>query len=465
VAPTDEGDFVFLVPDHTDEHDPFAAASIAVHAQRFADFAQAHGLPLAPCLADDPGILVANYRGFSGDGSILVANAGYTGDCGFLAFFGQGPAADWGYDADVVVHELTHGTVEAQMGAGRRLGETLRRPEAVVTDAGAVNEAIADFVAAVVTGDSGHAEYVRAFEGGWMRDADNDLRCPADLVGEIHFDAEPLTGALWEAHAELGDGLVEPVVDAIAMMAEDTSFEQASARIVMAVRSELGEAAATIVEDALDRHGLLDCERVSGVADLRGSLWLRPRFGASGYFDPMRPPPLQVRLDVPEDAAVATVTYTVAVVPEPGWQPVGDVHVLVQTGAPVHFDYAVDDEGRTTVDAQPDQHLASVNDGSFTLDVEPGSAVFLAFFNQGQHLTRVGEVSVLFEPGETSGGSSTGADSDDDTVPSTDSSSDTREPFASGRDAGCGVGGGSGVGLWALLFAWAGSQTRRRRPR
>ncbi len=483
IAPSDAGDFVFDAPvseaDHAREDDRFAAASIAVHAQRYAAFSQAHGLPLPPCIeAGESGVLVANYRGFTGEGSILVANAGYTGDCGFLAFFGQGPAADWGYDADVLAHELTHGAIAAQLGDGRVLGLARRRSDGVVEDAGAIGESLADFVAAVYTGDPGHAEYVRAYDGGTPRSADNDLRCPQDLVGQIHADSEPLTGALWKAHAVVGDALVGPVIDAVAMLQEDASFEEAAEAILVTTQASLGAEARDAVEAGLQEHGLLDCERVSAWEDLRGPLGLWPRYGARGRFDPMRPPPMQVRVEVPEDAVAMTVRYALSVVPDPGWDPVSDLHVLVQAQSPVAFSYTLDEEGATTVEAAPDLHIASINDGEFTIDVEPGSTQYLAFFNQGLHLTRVSDFQVEFvlEEGASTGEATGEATGDDETgaapMTATDTSSGSGETLADGESGGCRMGGHGRAWLLLLLVAWAGSHRARtgarpaaRRPR
>lgn len=472
VSATDAGDFVFETPqsdaDHAREDDRFAAASIAVHAQRYAMFSQAHGIPLPPCVgAGESGLLVANYRGFTGEDSIRVANAGYTGDCGFLAFFGQGPAADWGYDADVIAHELTHGAIAAQLGPGRVLGRARRRSEGVVQDAGAIGESLSDFVAAVFTGDSGHAEYVRAYDGGTSRNADNDLQCPSDLIGQIHADSEPLTGALWEAHASLGDAMVGPVIDAVALLEEDATFEEAADAILVTVEADLGAEARAAVEAGLERHGLLACERVSRWQDVRGPLSLLPRFGAGGRFDPMRPPPMQIRVDVPPEAGRMTVRYSMSVVPDPGWAPVGDLHVLVHAEDPVAFSYAVDDEGATTVEAAPYQHIASINDGEFVLDVEPGTTLYLAFFNQGLHLTRVSDFEVEFEPeafGST-GGSTGSSETGIAPVTSTDTSGGTREPLADGGSSGCRAGAPARPWFLLLLFAWAGSQTRRKKTR
>ncbi|MEM6294829.1 MAG: MYXO-CTERM sorting domain-containing protein [Myxococcota bacterium] len=470
IDPSEAGDFVFDAPasdeDHRAQDDPFAAASIFVHTDRWAAFAAEHGLPLPPCVQDgEVGQLVANYRGFTGDDVILVPNAGYTGDCSILTFYGQGREADWGYDADVVLHEMTHGTVDAQMGADRVLGVRRQRADGVVEDAGALNESVADFVAAVISGDPDHAEYVRAYEGGTMRSAANDRRCPEALVGQLHFDAEPMTGALWEAHLELGDDLVTPIIDALLLLDEDATFEEASAAFEATVAAELGDDAAAVLRAALQRHNLLDCTRAADAEAFEGPLWLWPPFGSGGRYEPMRPPALQLRFDVPEDANRLTVTYEVFVTPQAGWEPVGDVHVLVREGEPTAFSYAVGDDGRTLVDAAPDQHLPSVNDGRFELDVTPGAPVYVAFFNQGLHLTRVFDIEASYDavpddpsgstgPDEATGGEMTGG-----IEPEPDAPADA----ALDDDGGCSVQpgyGGSQPVLALMLLAWAGLRRR-----
>ncbi len=474
VPPSEAGDFVFEAPapdvaeDHARLEDPFAAASIYVHADRWARFMVDQQLPWPPCVVDgEPGVLLANYRGFDGNGGVIpVANAGYTGDCELLAFFGQGPRADWGYDADVVVHELTHGVVEAQMGPQRVLGRTRARSEGVLDDAGAINEAIADFVAAVMADDPDHGEYVRAYDGGHLRSAANDLRCPDDLTGEIHFDAEPLTGALWEAYQDLGVELVGPVVDAIAMLPEDATFEEASLAFETLTRAELGEAAGDRLREALLGHNLVDCVRAAAASTRSRPLWLWPKSGSRGRFDPMRPPPLQVRFDAPQGRDLLTVTFDIEVVPDPGWAPVGDVHIVMQEGSPIDFSFDPDEDGGLRVRADPEQHLPSVNEGRFELRVTPGTSSYVAFFNQGLHLTRISNLQAEFSEAPAMGGgsSSTGGSGDDSSSGSeaVGSGETGSEPPALDDDGGCacGVGRRRGPGLaWCLVL---GLRRRRR---
>lgn len=473
VEPTDAGDFVFDAPqteaDHVVEDDAFAAASIYVHADRFVEFAAAHDIPLPPCLENEaPGILLANYRGFDGERSILVANAGYTGDCGLVAFFGQGPHADWGYDADVVVHELTHGTIAAQMGPDRVLGKSRRRIDGVVDDAGAIGEAVADFVAAVMTGDPDHAEYVATYGGREGRSADNDLRCPNDLVGQIHADARPLEGALWEAYLEVGDDLVTPIIDAIALLSEDASFEDAAVAFEALTRAELGDTAAAAVREALERHNLIDCTRAVAASDFTGPLRLYPRYGARGRYDPMRPPSVQLSFEMPEDANTLSVDYAIAIIPEPGWSPVGDVHVLTQEGGPIDFAYTQDDEGVNFVDAAPQQHIASVNDGTFSVSATPGATVHVAFFNQGLHVVLISDIEASYAQIDVDeGASSTGGD-DPAPIPgsTTGSGDEPHRPTALDDDGGCQVSESQSPApvLLLLMFTlWARSRSCRKR--
>ena len=191
-----------------------------------------------------------------------------------------------------------------------------------------------------------------------------------------------------------------------------------------------------------------------------GPLRLLPRYGSGGYYDPMRPAAMQLRVDVPAEASSMEVTYTVAVIPEPGWEPVADVHVLVQTGSPVAFSYAVDAEGRTTVEAEPDQHIASVNEGRFTLalgpgdsaaDLDAGRPVYLAFFNQGLHVALIDDVEVRFEVDADASDSTDGADGTDGAT-GTGSTGAEDAADADAAAGGCRTGGPGSAWLGLLLL-------------
>lgn len=458
------GDFLFAEPDvsvpedNEQPEDPFAVASVYHHADVFQAFGEQLGLPGLPCHAEGQvATLVANYKVYTDDGYIAIGNASYLGDCEVTAVFGQGPGADWGYDGDIVYHELTHGLIETRMGPDRSLGRARPRTEGVLVDAGAIGEAIADFVSAAITGDPVHGDYVAQYGGGQGRSADNDHTCPASLTGEVHFDSEPFTAALWEAHASVGDPLVVAVIDAVALMPEDVTFEEASMLVEEVTAASIGDAAAEIVGSAFAARGLHDCVRSVAWDALQRPLWLYPK-SLQGLYAPMRPPPLQVTFAVPPDADRLRVDFDIEVLPSAGWEPVADVHALVKSGAPITFGYS-DDGDTTIVDADPDQHLASVNDGMFELEVVPGDAVHLAFFNQGIHITRIDDIVATFATVPPDDGTSSAGGTDDDSGTSSAGSGDDRGPSGCGCTIRNRAPPSMLGGVWPMLIL-----ARRRAP-
>src|SRR5262249_8253367 len=149
--------------------------------------------------------MLANYRGIDPVGDLPydpLDNAYFTDQCdgtlGPTMIFGQGSEVDFAYDADVIYHELGHGIVAMLAPLG--LTQLSLRPDGVTTDAGAINEALADYVSVMITEDPVLAEYVGRFWSAldfpYIRNAENDFRCPDDIVGEPHGDGEPLMSAL-----------------------------------------------------------------------------------------------------------------------------------------------------------------------------------------------------------------------------------------------------------------------------
>lgn len=460
VAPNDSGDFDFPAPDvtvasdNTQTQDLFAAASVYVHADKFRSRALALGFGESLCTqSGQPTVLVANYRGFSATGDIWVSNAAYTGDCELAAVFGQGARVDWGYDGDVIYHELTHGLIEAGLGAGRVLGIARPRPDAVVNDAGALGEGIADFMAAVVAGDPDHAEYVAEYGDGQGRSVANELRCPEDLRGEIHHDGQIFSGALWDAYLELGEPLVEALPAAIAMLSEDATFEDGVRNVEQVLQAQLGSDAAAVFGAAAAEHGIVECPRVVDIADLE-TLRLLSRSAPGGSYDPMRPPSAQVRVDVPAGVSQMRVEFRIDVETSPGWDPSANVDVLVRAGAATVFTYERTD-ALTSVDANPNMHIPGINAGVFEVEVTPGEPVFLAFFTQGFLTNVLTEFEVTFSE-SAQGTTMEPTGGEDQATQGTTAASESDAPGCA-----CGVSGQGARWLWACLFAFGCARRSR----
>src|SRR5690606_35095840 len=127
-------------------------------------------------------------------------------------FFGQGPLRDYSYDGDVVYHEFGHAVVD----------HTIEFPfwfhvdeQGISSSPGAMNEALADYFAVVLTGDPHMGEYAAGdlgLESNGIRDLDSSETCPENLAGEVHTDSLFFSSALWSIRSSLAES-DRPVFD------------------------------------------------------------------------------------------------------------------------------------------------------------------------------------------------------------------------------------------------------------
>lgn len=356
------GDFYVPLPDildpqqSIDPDDLYAELSMYAHGERFLELMAERGLTSYRC---EQSLMLANFRGLepSGDSAYdPLDNAFFSDQCdpakGATMVFGQGSAVDFAYDGDVIYHELGHGVVA--MLAPEGLTQAARRGDGLLVDAAAINEAIADYVSVMVTGDPELAEYVGRFWPGqgtpYIRTAENRYVCPDDLSGESHNDGEPLMAALWAARVGIGPALDDVVLQALTRLAPDATLEDMAAALMdvaaeMRAADELDDRDLELLARELDARSLFDCPRVvtdpAQVAAGR-TIFLRK---VNAAVTPFWPGPMQLRHRVPEGAADAVI--------EANLSPRGDAEasatVLVKRGAsPIAFRYEVvrrDDAG------------------------------------------------------------------------------------------------------------------------
>ncbi len=273
--------------------------------------------------AERPGVAYEN--------AAFVPSAGSS--CGFI-FFGQGGARDYAYASDVVYHEVTHAVVDGVAG----LGFYTLDPLGVGYEPGAVNEGTADYFAATLSGDPALAEYFASSPGageGALRRLDNDLACPADLVGEPHYDGRIWAGLGWDVREAIG----APRADALAFVTlaslESTPELADAAEVLLAtaaaMRDEgtLDESELAAVEELTRARGLEGCARVVPLDSgeprtaFSGQPMLTGAFGGSIA-------PVHYRIEVPPDATRLTLDVdrlTLA----------GRYRVHARVGAPVRF--------------------------------------------------------------------------------------------------------------------------------
>ena len=321
-----DGNYFVPIPDPidpasgTDGDDLFAELSMYAHAERFMNVLADRGIPAYRC---ELSTMLANFRTLpedSADDPEPLNNAYYTDQCdptkGATMLFGQGTEVDFAFDADVIYHELGHGLV-AQLSA-EGLGGSRTRPDGVVVDATAINEAIADYVSVMFQGDPQLAEYIGRFwvsqTSPYIRTATNGKRCPDDTIGQGHNDGEPLMAALWSTRVVVGESLDAVVLGSLARLPNDAVLEEMAAALLAVadeavVAGEMDAEHRGLLERELDARGLIDCPRVITEPDdvTSGRTMYLKKVSAS--VEPFWPGPMQLRYRVPDDAHELIVEF------------------------------------------------------------------------------------------------------------------------------------------------------------
>lgn len=145
--------------------------------------------------------------------TMLLGNFGIEGD---LLVFGQGTAADLGYDGDVVYHEFGHATIYTAGITGLEFQDKY----GLTVEPGALHEGMADTFAFIMTDNTCTGEYasegfvkadprykasmdIEVVDGKeiyCMRSALNKKKVFEDFVGEVHWDGQPLLASNWDIY-------------------------------------------------------------------------------------------------------------------------------------------------------------------------------------------------------------------------------------------------------------------------
>ncbi|MEZ4452250.1 MAG: hypothetical protein R3B09_22480 [Nannocystaceae bacterium] len=358
------GNYFVPIPDvlypeeNIDGDDLYAELSMYYHAERFLDHLAGLGVPDFKCELSS---MLANFR----YQEIAISypdleygplnNAYFTNTCdpekGPTMIFGQGSSVDFGYDGDVVYHELGHGVVSLLAPDG--LGGRRLRPDASLTDAGGLNEALADYFSAMITHDPELGNYVARFWPTYgssaIRNAENAKTCPDNTIGQVHNDGEPFMAALWAARKRIGGKVDYAVLEMLMRLSSDADLEEASHTLlgVANERKSAGEWSDVDLQHltrAFDDRGLYACERVirdeKSVSTGR-TMYLRPYGNGVA---PFYPGPMQLRHVVPEGSDNIVVRFRLGPrgtsTGNPITSPVGAL-VLIKRGedAPIQFEY------------------------------------------------------------------------------------------------------------------------------
>ncbi len=174
--------------------------------------------------------------------------------------FGKGGVDD-AEDAEVILHEYGHAIQDSQMTPFGGFGAS---PEA-----GAIGEGFGDYWAATVSNvvaptpdpaciaDWDSVSYTTGTPH-CLRRVDTDLHYPADLRGEVHYDGQIWSRALWDIRGQLGHVQADTIIlEAQFDFAPDTTMPAAAAATVAAAQRLYGPAAASAVTAAFQARGIL----------------------------------------------------------------------------------------------------------------------------------------------------------------------------------------------------------------
>lgn len=410
------GDFVFDAPDWVFDEgqmgDAFSEVNAYAHADAMALWLEEHGLSQLACGRGSPvGHITTNFARYDDVGVMLDEGGLYTGACESLIVLHQGER-DAAWDATVVRHEVAHAAIETVSSDGLATGEG--RSVGFVREAEAINEGVADFLAAASLGWPVVGSY--AFPAS-ARNLELELSCPRDLVGDPHADGMILSAALWAAYSELGEPFVVALLDTLSMMAADASWIELTNVLRVVVARELGEFAVPVVLAAFADHGI-GCSRVVAWEDLASATTKAGHAPASFVVEamadsrelvtPYRPGSFQIRIDPPPGVESVDFGFEVE-----GADP-ADLSVFVRYGAEVEFSFMETGPGISTVEATYIDH-ASLDATALRVSGERGP-IYLALANAspgwpnaGDAVVRLGNLEFIETDEEETGGDDDGA--------------------------------------------------------
>jgi hypothetical protein len=231
---------------------------------------------------------------------------------------------DFSYDGDVVYHEFTHGLVHTLAYGLRSNGYDKYGTHA---EPGAMNEGWADYFSVSFTNDPDTGEYAgKGLVGGetGIRSADNDHRCPDDLIGQVHEDSVPFSGALWDLRGAIEetygtDGIHDYdqlILTAIAQAGMNETFGEHLQKVLELLETTFSAEMATTATTLFNNHNVLNCERVfslvetdeNGQASVNTkAMMMQP--GAADVCLSFAPSVMQFKIQAPANTADITLLW------------------------------------------------------------------------------------------------------------------------------------------------------------
>ncbi|MBI5527985.1 MAG: hypothetical protein HY897_16765 [Deltaproteobacteria bacterium] len=253
------GDFLYD-PAEPDLTDPFAEVMTFYHMNRARDWFRSIGVS-----AMDVKVQAA-----ANCSSYLVGvpcNAGWSAGAMMIGIcLGADPlnkahrTINFAYDADVIMHEYTHGFVE--------------KTSAIIATLDAfgwtgmsdgINEGAADFVSGFITDDDVLGRHASlAWGPETVRNMSDFRACPENLVGEAHEDGRIFSTATWEGKRLSGHDPAagKAVALAVASLPKTPPLKDAAEAVVSYALQVSGNPLADAFRFAYETYGLLDCGKL-----------------------------------------------------------------------------------------------------------------------------------------------------------------------------------------------------------
>jgi MYXO-CTERM domain-containing protein len=273
------------------------------------------------------------------------------------------------------------------------LAERRYGPDGIVSEAGAINEGLADYFAMTVSGDPQVAEYIGRFDVAsgtpYLRTGETEAVCPDDLVGDWHSDGRLVSSALWALRLRLGLVVDTIVLRTLPRLPPDALLDDFGATALqvaedLAAEGVLDEEDLTLARRVLATRGLLDCPHViddPGLATTGKRLQL---VAADENMVPFAPGPLQLRVRVPTDTTEVTLFVTLSA--EGADTEAAASFLVKRADEPIVFSFDISES--EVIEASGDHDLEieaeSLNGEDFIarLEVTPGEVLHVALANR-----------------------------------------------------------------------------------
>lgn len=252
-----QGNFL-ITPKEGNTTDPFAEVNAYYHVNHMHDYFVGNGFNYLSYQMD----VAVNYtRSYD-----MACNAAFAGNGIIVGLCNQvSPGINFAYDADVVMHEYTHGAVDSVTSLGMYSVDEW----GLVGMPYGLNEGSADFFPGDATNDAVTGRHIdKTMPGAVMRDMGNQAYCPGSLVGEGHEDGKIWASANWTARKKAsGDpNIGKAALLSVPSWSNQITFQDA-ANIVLSSASAYGQAVQDAFQSAYEEHGMLGCGREVEIQD------------------------------------------------------------------------------------------------------------------------------------------------------------------------------------------------------